>query len=131
MGRMKNSDDEKVVLTSDYRPEDLILDNNSTIDIYAGVTDSMYAPYAYNGGGYDTIDLNNLDLFSDDLTVKGDINIGGVSLKSWIETVNHRLNILQPKPELLEKYAALQKAYDHYKTLENLLHNADKINPPT
>jgi hypothetical protein len=37
-----------------------------------------------------------------------------------METLEKRLAILQPDPEKLEHFDALQKAYEHYKTLEAL-----------
>jgi hypothetical protein len=52
-----------------------------------------------------------------------DVIIDGNSLKNFMETVNKRLLILEPKKELLDRYAALQEAYEHYKTLEALLHD--------
>jgi hypothetical protein len=54
-----------------------------------------------------------------------DILIGKKSMKEWMEKVEKRLSILEPKPELLEKYEALQHAYSHYKTLEALLHGTE------
>lgn len=49
-----------------------------------------------------------------------DIKIGERSLSEFMDRVESRLAILQPKPELLEKFEALQKAYDQYKLLEAL-----------
>ena len=57
---------------------------------------------------------------------KSDILIEDKSLRDWMSQVEKRLTILSPKPELLEKYEALQMAYDHYKTLEGLLYETDK-----
>jgi D-arabinose 1-dehydrogenase-like Zn-dependent alcohol dehydrogenase len=51
-----------------------------------------------------------------------DLVINGVSLKEILDGITDRLSILQPKPELLEKYENLRLAYEHYKTLEALLH---------
>jgi hypothetical protein len=51
-----------------------------------------------------------------------DIVMNGVSLKDILNGITDRLAILQPKSELLEKYANLREAYEHYKTLEALLH---------
>lgn len=52
----------------------------------------------------------------------GDIKWQGRSLGKLLETIENRLAILQePNPEKLEKYAALKKAYEHYKTLERLI----------
>ena len=52
-----------------------------------------------------------------------DIVINGVSLSKSIDNINKRLSIVEPKKELLDKYEALQQAYQHYKTLEALLHD--------
>jgi hypothetical protein len=54
-----------------------------------------------------------------------DIFVQGKSMKAWMESVEKRLAILEPKPELLEKYEALQNAYDTYKTLESLLYEQE------
>jgi hypothetical protein len=51
--------------------------------------------------------------------------MNGVSLKDTLNAISDRLAVLQPKPELLAKYEALQQAYDHYKTLEALLHEGN------
>ena len=62
------------------------------------------------------------------LTLEGfepDIMIGGKSMVTWMQKVEQRLSILEPKPQLLAKYEALQQAFDHYKTLEALLHGTE------
>jgi hypothetical protein len=54
--------------------------------------------------------------FEDDVTVQGH------SILKLLKSIEDRFAILQePSPEKLEKYAALKKAYDHYKTLERLI----------
>lgn len=57
---------------------------------------------------------------------EADIVINGRSLNQTLDAISARLSILQPKPELLAKYESLQQAYDHYKTLEALLHDETK-----
>lgn len=57
-----------------------------------------------------------------------DLVINNKSLGEWMRAVEHRLTILQPKPELLEKYENLRQAYEHYKTLEALLYDDQKPN---
>ena len=52
-----------------------------------------------------------------------DIMINEKSMSRWMESVEARLHILSPKPELMEKYDALKMAYDHYKMLEALLYD--------
>lgn len=51
-----------------------------------------------------------------------DLVINGVKLSDILNGITDRLAILQPKPELLAKYENLREAYEHYKTLEALLH---------
>ena len=50
----------------------------------------------------------------------GYIKIGCRSLKTFMDTMEKRMAILQPDPAKLEKFEALQKAYEHYKHLERL-----------
>lgn len=52
-----------------------------------------------------------------------DIIINGVSLIDLLNGITDRLSILQPKPDMLEKYDNLRQAYEHYKTLEALLYD--------
>jgi len=54
---------------------------------------------------------------------KGDVKIGNRSLKTFMDTMEKRLAILQPDPDKLEKFEALRKAYEHYKTVEALCHD--------
>jgi len=56
----------------------------------------------------------------------GDIIWKGRNLGKILETIESRLAILQPKPEKLEKYAALEKAYAHYKLLETLINDEEE-----
>ena len=55
---------------------------------------------------------------------ESDIFVQGKSMKAWMDAVEKRLLILEPKPELLKKYKSLEQAYDHYKTLEAILYEA-------
>lgn len=84
----------------------------------AGTTSIGAAGHSYYG--------NNDIRFDGSINLPGakaDIKIGDKSLATWMETVEKRLCILEPKPELLAKYEALQQAYDHYKTLESMLYD--------
>lgn len=54
-----------------------------------------------------------------------DIFVQGKSMKAWMDAVEQRLCILEPRPELQEKYSALQEAYEHYKTLEAILYEQE------
>ena len=55
-----------------------------------------------------------------ELDADADITIGGRSMKKLLEGIEQRLSILVPDPKKLERYEALQQAYEHYKTLEAL-----------
>ena len=55
-----------------------------------------------------------------------DIKIDGKSLKDFISKMEDRLAILVPDPAKLEKFEALKKAYEHYKTMESLCFDEPK-----
>ena len=55
-----------------------------------------------------------------DAKFDGDVKIKGVSIAKALEDIQKRLAILVPDPAKLEHFAALKKAYEHYKTLEAL-----------
>ena len=55
-----------------------------------------------------------------DMAAGTDITVGGKSLKEFMTKMEERLAILIPDPAKLEKFEALKKAYEHYKTMESL-----------
>ena len=55
-----------------------------------------------------------------DMAAGTDIKIDGKSLKDFMKKMEQRLAILVPDPTKLEKFEALKKAYEHYKTMESL-----------
>jgi hypothetical protein len=62
------------------------------------------------------------------MSVKGDLDVGGAlkvkgkDLIKLMEKIEDRLAILaEPDPMKLEKFAALKKAYDHYKLMEKII----------
>jgi hypothetical protein len=55
-----------------------------------------------------------------DMAAGTDIKIDGKSLKDFMTKMEKRLAILVPDPTKLEKFEALKKAYEHYKTMESL-----------
>jgi hypothetical protein len=57
---------------------------------------------------------------SGDAEFEGKVMINGRNISEFMETISNRLAILQPDPAKLEHFAALKKAYEHYKTLEAL-----------
>ena len=47
-----------------------------------------------------------------------DIKINGKSMKTWMEAVEERLNILTPNPELEKDWDELQELGERYRALE-------------
>ena len=61
-----------------------------------------------------------------DMATGTDIKIDGKSLKNFMDKMEERLAILVPDPKKLEKFEALKKAYEHYKTMESLCFDEEK-----
>ena len=55
-----------------------------------------------------------------DMAAGTDIKVDGKSLKEFMNKMEQRLAILVPDPKKLEQFAALKKAYEHYKLMESL-----------
>jgi hypothetical protein len=55
-----------------------------------------------------------------DADFEGKVKVNGQDLGEFMEIMSKRLAILVPDPKKLEHFKALQKAYEHYKTLEAL-----------
>lgn len=113
---------------------DNILTNSITVDTSCstGYTFSNTALYgsSYNMGinGSSSVisSKNNRGLYvSADAEFDGDVTIKGVSILTTLESIEKRLAILRPDPAKLEKFEALKKAYEQYKTLEALCFSAE------
>jgi hypothetical protein len=65
---------------------------------------------------------------SGDAEFEGKVMINGRNISEFMETISNRLAILVPDPAKLEHFAALKKAYEHYKTLEALCEIPKKEN---
>lgn len=61
-----------------------------------------------------------------DMAAGTDITVGGKSLKEFMSKMEERLAILIPDPKKLEQFAALKKAYEHYKLMESLCQEQPK-----
>jgi hypothetical protein len=90
-----------------------------------GSSGSMLTSNGFNGSTWNTnittSPTPSLHV-SGDTEFEGDIKWKGRSLGTLLQSIEDRLAILQePSSEKLEKYAALKKAYDHYKLLEKLI----------
>jgi hypothetical protein len=61
-----------------------------------------------------------------DMAAGTDIKVDGKSLKEFMNKMEERLAILVPDPKKLEQFAALKKAYEHYKLMEQLCQEPPK-----
>lgn len=64
-----------------------------------------------------TVHISNTGI---EMAAGTDITVDGQSLKKFMKKMEQRLAILVPDPAKLEKFEALKKAYEHYKTMESL-----------
>lgn len=70
--------------------------------------------------------INNGFHVSTNARFDGDLVWKGKDLGKLLESIEHRLAILEPDINKLEKFAALKKAYEQYKVLEALCFPEDK-----
>jgi hypothetical protein len=146
---MGNSDDDLTIFVDELSNEE-ILNSTMSIDIsnsmngYSiGATGSAGSyfintgagangtwstqPYSIYSSGMGTSVTGQSGLHvSTDATFEGDIKWKGRSLGDMLTTIEKRLAILTPDPAKLKHFEALQKAYDHYKTLEALCEVPEK-----
>lgn len=96
------------------------------------VTSSITSPLTY------TYDSNNItwtnttssvNIDTNGITVKegGDIKIGSKSLSDAIEAIEERLGILNPNPELEERWEQLKELRKQYRELEKDLLEKEKL----
>ena len=91
-----------------------------------GATSQIYS-IPGTGQNYNTVySVANTMAVHSGMNVDGNINatdltIDGMSVKETLEKIQDRLAILVPDPAKLEKYEALQAAYNQYKMLERLI----------
>jgi len=71
-------------------------------------------PYTVMGAGMAVEQSGTLKLQGE----KADIDINGKSLKTWMERVEERLNILTPNPEMEKDWDDLRKLGERYRKLE-------------
>ena len=85
----------------------------------SGLNGTSWSNVNWGMGSSNTNSSSSLSV-KGDAEFEGDVKIKGVSIAKTLEAINNRLAILQPDPAKLEHFAALKKAYEHYKTLEAL-----------
>jgi hypothetical protein len=79
--------------------------------------------YAWNTTTSSSVNITGTGI---DMADGTDITVGGKSLKEFMTKMEERLAILVPDPAKLEQFAALKKAYEHYKLMESLCQEQPK-----
>ena len=107
--------------------------NSNTITLPSTTINSGYTMssaggnyYATSTGGYNTSSSVNITSGGIDMAAGTDITVDGKSLKEFMNKMEERLAILVPDPKKLEQFAALKKAYEHYKLMESLCQEPPK-----
>ena len=107
---------------------------NNSITIPSGGyslgTSSITAPYTYttSGTGFYQTDTT-VQINADGMQIKegGDIKIAGKSLSAAIEAIEARLGILNPNPELEDRWDQLKELRKQYIELEKDLLEKEKL----
>lgn len=119
-------------------PADLITfgDVDSDIEPYISCMDDTTFSFdtdtiVLSGLDYDNIRSNvDTDYQSGTIKLSGpdsDINIDGVSLKQTLQSLNDRLAILQPNPELEAEFDELHALAEQYRALEQKIIEKKKM----
>ena len=85
---------------------------------YTYTTNTTTSPWIVNNGSTNPAMVVNQ---SGSIEIKGedaDIKINGKSMKTWMEAVEERLNILTPNPEMEKDWDELQELGERYRALE-------------
>ena len=103
----------------------------------AGIAGGVGVVHGGGGGvgGFNYAAVNTPNIRQGPMHITGELKLTGdnadviistKSMKGWMEAVERRLLILEPKKELIDEFEALREAYNHYKTLEALLYDEKK-----
>jgi hypothetical protein len=104
--------------------------SNGGYTIGASGTAGQFYTTGINGNNWNNITTTspcvNITSNGIDMAAGTDIKVDGKSLKEFMNKMEERLAILVPDPAKLEKFAALKKAYEHYKLMEQLCQEQPK-----
>jgi hypothetical protein len=115
-------------------PSSITISNSSSSNYGATGSSGSFLTSGLNGTSWSNVNWNgNVNptpglKVSGDAEFEGKVMINGRNISEFMETISNRLAILQPDPAKLEHFAALKKAYEHYKTLEALCEIPKKEN---
>jgi hypothetical protein len=103
--------------------------SNGGYTISASGTAGQFYTTGINGNNWNNITTSpcvNITSNGIDMAAGTDIKVDGKSLKEFMNKMEERLAILVPDPKKLEQFAALKKAYEHYKLMESLCQEQPK-----
>ena len=107
-------------MSSVYIPGSTTPYGNITISAGAnGTTGGTFGSSYYNYYTSNSTSSGNIQV-TGNAQIEGSLTVKGVNIAEAIEKINKRLAILVPDPAKLEKFEALKRAYENYKTLEAL-----------
>ena len=109
-----------------YSSNTITLPSSSYTISSTGSSGQFYTSTGTGGHNWNNPPTVNITGAGIDMAAGTDINIDGKSLKNFMETLEKRLAILIPDPAKLEQFAALKKAYEHYKLMEKLCQESPK-----
>jgi hypothetical protein len=110
-----------------YSSNTIILPSSSyTISGAASSSGQFYTSTGTSGNNWNNPSTVNISNTGIDMAAGTDISIDGKSLKEFMNKMEDRLAILVPNPAKLEQFAALKKAYEHYKLMEQLCQEQPK-----
>ena len=116
-----------ITLGSGFGSSTITLDPN----IYSTINTSITSPTTYTWSqDYSTYNNTaNVNIDTNGISVKegGDIKIAGKSLSAAIEAIEERLGILNPNPELEDRWDRLKELRKQYIELEKDLLEKEKI----
>ena len=91
-----------------------------------GSSGQFYTSTGTGGHNWNNPPTVNITGTGIDMAAGTDIKVDGKSLKEFMSKMEERLVILVPDPKKLEQFAALKKAYEHYKLMESLCQEQPK-----
>ena len=100
--------------------------NNGGYIIGSTGTSGQFYTTGAGGNNWNNPPTVNITGTGIDMAAGTDITVGGKSLKEFMNKMEERLAILIPDPKKLEQFAALKKAYEHYKLMESLCQEQPK-----
>ena len=115
-------------------PSSITISNSSSSNYGATGSSGSFLTSGLNGTSWSNVNWpGNINptsglKVSGDAEFEGKVMINGRNISEFMETISNRLAILVPDPAKLEHFAALKKAYEHYKTLEALCEIPKKEN---